>query len=160
MKEIAPKAQVLKAQFLQAVDDDTKAFDAVMDAMKLPKKTEQDQEKRNTAIEQTTKNAVEVPLGVLRSCRDVLPLIEGVAEKGNVNSLSDAGVAAFALRAAAGGALLNVLINLPGLSDRGYIDETTGEGMAILQEVKDRCHAVVTGIIDNLKESINPPDES
>jgi glutamate formiminotransferase/formiminotetrahydrofolate cyclodeaminase len=160
MKDIAPKAQALKAQFLKAVDDDTKAFDAVMEAMKLPRTTEDEQQRRDEAIEETTRGAVEVPMGVLRSCRDVLPLIEGVAEKGNTNSLSDAGVAALALRAAAGGALLNVLINLPGLSDRDYIEEISKEGMAVLEEVKDRCHAVVMRIIADLRESLNPSEGS
>jgi glutamate formiminotransferase/formiminotetrahydrofolate cyclodeaminase len=160
MKDIAPRAQALKEQFTRAIDDDTKAFDAVMDAMKLPKKTEEDQQRRGEAIERATKEAVEVPMNVLRSCRDVLPLVEGVAEKGNVNSLSDAGVAALALRAGAAGALLNVLINLPGLSDRGYIEETSSEGKVILEEVKERCHAVVTKIIANLTESLNPEEGS
>jgi len=155
MKDVAPKAQVLKAAFLKAVDDDTNAFDAVMDAMKLPKTTEEEQRRRTEAIEQATKEAVEVPLGVLLRCREALPLVESVAEKGNVNSLSDAGVAALALRAAAGGALLNVLINLPGLTDREYIDSTRKEGVAALEEVKERCHAVVMKIIATLNDSLN-----
>ncbi len=160
MKDIAPKAQVLKSKFMKAVDDDTKAFDAVMDAMRLPKQTEEEQQLRTEAIENTTREAVEVPMGVLRSCRDVLPLIEGVAEKGNVNSLSDAGVAALALRAAAGGALLNVLINLPGLSDRDYIEKISDEGMEVLEEVKNRCHAVVMKIVADLRESLKPSEGS
>lgn len=157
MKEVAPKAQLLKAAFLKAVDDDTSAFDAVMDAMKLPKKSDEEQKFRDEAMERATEGAVEVPLGVLLRCREALPLIEAVAEKGNVNSLSDAGVAALALRAAAGGAMLNVLINLPGLSDRDYINKTSREGMEALEEVKDRCHAVVMKTIATLKESLNPP---
>jgi len=160
MKEVAPPAQSLKAAFLKAVDDDTSAFDAVLDAMKLPKKSEEEQKRRGEAIENATKGAVEVPLGVLRGCRDALPLVEAVAEKGNVNSLSDAGVAALALRAAAGGALLNVLINLPGLSDREYIDRTSGEGLQILEEVKERCHTVVMKILSQLKDSLNPDEQA
>jgi len=156
MREVAPKAQLLKAAFLKAVDDDTSAFDAVMDAMRLSKKTAEEQKIRDEAIERATKDAVDVPLDVLLRCREALPLIEAVAEKGNVNSLSDAGVAALALRAAAGGAMLNVLINLPGLSDRDYINKTSREGMEALEEVKDRCHAVVMNTIATLKESLNP----
>jgi glutamate formiminotransferase/formiminotetrahydrofolate cyclodeaminase len=156
MKEVAPQAQELKAAFLKAVDDDTFAFDAVMDAMKLPKKTEEDVQKRDAALESATRDAIEVPFGVLSRCRDALPLIEAVAQRGNVNSLSDAGVAALALRAAAGGALLNVLINLPGISDGDYIERTKGEGMKILEEVKERCHAVVMRVIDVLNEPLAP----
>jgi glutamate formiminotransferase/formiminotetrahydrofolate cyclodeaminase len=158
MKEVAPRAQELKAAFVKAVDDDTFAFDAVMDAMKMPKKTEEDQKIRDQAIEDATRDAIEVPLGVLRSCRDAVPLVEAVAERGNVNSLSDAGVAALALRAAAGGALLNVLINLPGISNREYVESTSKEGMEILEEVKDRCHAVVMNVIGRLKADLAPPD--
>ncbi len=160
MKDIAPKGQVLKTQFLNAVDDDTKAFDAVMDAMKLPKKTEEDKQERALTIERATREAVEVPMSVLRNCREVLPLIESVAEKGNVNSLSDAGVAALALSAGAAGALLNVLINLPGLTDRGYIDKTSSEGISILTEVRNRCEDIVTGITDRLQEALKPERES
>lgn len=154
MKAVAPKAQELKALFLRAVDEDTRAFDAVMDAMKMPRGTGEEQRRREAEIERTTKGAVDVPLGVLLHCRDVLPLVEAVAERGNVNSLSDAGVAALALRAAAGGALLNVLINLPGLSDREYIDRTSREGMAVLKEVNERCHAVVTKVTATLEEAL------
>jgi glutamate formiminotransferase/formiminotetrahydrofolate cyclodeaminase len=155
MKTVALPAQELKTAFLKAVDDDTYAFDAVMDAMRLPKKTEDEQRIRNESIERATREAVEVPLGVLRRCRDLLPLIDAVAEKGNVNSLSDAGVAALALRAAAGGALYNVLINLPGLSDTGYIEDTSSEGLAILDEVEAGCRAVSEKVLARLKESLN-----
>jgi glutamate formiminotransferase/formiminotetrahydrofolate cyclodeaminase len=158
MKEVAPKAQLLKAAFLTAVDDDTRAFDAVMDSMRLPKKTEDEQRHRSEAIEQATKDAVDVPLSVLKRCREALPLVEAVAEKGNVNSLSDAGVAALSLRAAAGGALLNVLINLPGLSDRDYIDQTSREGLEVFDEVHERCHAVVTRVLSQLNESLKPAE--
>ena len=156
MRGVAPRAQDLKLAFLRAVDDDTFAFDAVMDAMKMPKKTDEDQRLRDEAMEKATREAIEVPFGVLRSCRDALPLVEAVAEKGNTNSLSDAGVAALALRAAAGGALLNVLINLPGLDDREYIDSKSTEGTEILEEVKERCHAVVMSVIGRLTESLRP----
>jgi glutamate formiminotransferase/formiminotetrahydrofolate cyclodeaminase len=160
MKEVAPRAQELKAAFMRAVDEDTFAFDAVMDAMKLPRKTEEENRKRDAAIERATKDAIEVPFGVLRRCREVLPLVEAVAEKGNVNSLSDAGVAALALRAAAGGALLNVLINLPGISDADYVKRTKDEGAGIFEEVKERCHAVVAKVIGALDESLGPGEQA
>jgi len=160
MKEVAPQAQELKAAFLTAVDEDTFAFDAVMDAMKLPRTTEEENKRRDAAIESATREAIEVPFGVLRRCRDALPLVEAVAERGNVNSLSDVGVAALALRAAAGGALLNVLINLPGISDAAYVDRTSGEGVKILEEVKERCHSVVMSVIGKLQESLNRTQQS
>ncbi|MGD8414916.1 MAG: cyclodeaminase/cyclohydrolase family protein, partial [Candidatus Latescibacterota bacterium] len=126
----------------------------------LPRKTEEENRKRDAAIERATKDAIEVPFGVLRRCREVLPLVEAVAEKGNVNSLSDAGVAALALRAAAGGALLNVLINLPGISDADYVKRTKDEGAGIFEEVKERCHAVVAKVIGALNESLGPGEQA
>jgi glutamate formiminotransferase/formiminotetrahydrofolate cyclodeaminase len=159
MKEVAPQAQDLKAAFLKAVDDDTFAFDAVMNAMKLPRGSEEERRKREVAIEEATRGAVEVPFGVLRASRDALPLVEAVAVRGNTNSLSDAGVAALALRAAAGGALLNVLINLPGISDREYVDRTSAEGMEILSEVRERCQAIVNDVVDKLQESLSSRGE-
>lgn len=156
MKELAPQAQELKAAFLRAMDDDTFAFDAVMDAMKLPKKTDDDIARRDAALENATKEAIEVPFGVLRRCREAIPLVEAVAERGNVNSLSDAGVAALALRAAAGGALLNVLINLPGVADSDYRSKMKSEGEIALAEIEKRCQAVVTGVSSRLKEALEP----
>lgn len=155
MKAVAPRAQTLKDFFLGAVDADSKAFDGVMEAMKLPKNTEEDQRIRNQKIEEATKDAVEVPFSVVTSCCDVIELIETVAEKGNVNSLSDAGVAALALRAAAGGAMLNVLINLPGISDQGYVEEKTGAVKAAVDEVDQRCGQIVSRIIERLEKGTN-----
>jgi glutamate formiminotransferase/formiminotetrahydrofolate cyclodeaminase len=158
MKEVAPRAQEVKAALVKAVDDDTFAFDAVMDAMKLPRATEEDQRLREKAIEEATRDAIEVPLGVLRRCGEAVPLVGAVAEKGNVNSLSDAGVAALALSAAAGGALLNVLINLPGIADRGYVADTSREGFEILDQVKGRCDSIVMNVTGKLKEELAQRD--
>lgn len=155
MLAAAPKAQALKDAFLKAVDDDSRAFDEVMAAMKLPKKSDAEIERRDQTMERATKVAVDVPFGVLENCRKALDHIESVAHKGNVNSLSDAGVAALALRAAAGGALLNVLINLPGISDKTYVEEKARASRDAHDEVKKRCNAVVEGVIKRLEEQLD-----
>ena len=123
--------------------------------------------KRNENVQSTvqvadpaTRGAIDIPMGVLSRVLEALDVAAEVAEKGNVNSLSDAGVAALALRAAAGGALLNVLINLPGISNADYIASTREEGLNILEEVKERCHAVVMRIIGVLNESLTPGEQN
>jgi formiminotetrahydrofolate cyclodeaminase len=155
MKIVAASAQPHKDAFLKAVDDDSAAFDRVMEAMRLPKKTDDEKRHRLEMIELATKNAVEVPLSVLKRCGDAIELIEAVAKKGNKNSISDAGVAALCLRAAASGAELNVLINLPGLDDKEYVEKTRREATSTCERVNGRCMAVIERVFDHLGESFD-----
>jgi len=135
MSALAGEAQSLKDEFLRAVDDDARAFDAVMTANRMPKATHDETKRREEAIQAATRRAIDVPLGVMRLCERALPLVERVAEKGNKNSISDAGVAALVLGAAAAGAHLNVLINLPGLTNREDAARLQKDGAAILARV-------------------------
>jgi len=153
MKAAAVTAQSVQADLLSAVDHDSAAFDGVMAAMRLPKKTDDEKSAREERIEAATKKAIEVPLSALRRCGDLLDTLEFVAEKGNENSLSDAGVAAKALLAAAAGTMLNVLINLPGLSDSSYIDRTRAEAKSTCDEVARRAELVYNSILTRLDAS-------
>ena len=131
MNALASDAQAIKAEFVRAVDDDARAFDAVMAANRLPKSTHDEQSRREHAIQAATKTAIDVPLRVMRLCEQAVPLVERAAEKGNKNSISDAGVAALVLHAAVKGAWLNVLINLPGLpGDQSGPVRTEANGIA------------------------------
>jgi glutamate formiminotransferase/formiminotetrahydrofolate cyclodeaminase len=150
MSTLAGEAQGLKDEFLRAVDDDARAFDAVMTANRLPKNTHDEQARRDEAIQTATKRAIEVPFGVMRLCERALPLVERVAEKGNPNSISDAGVAALLLGTAAGGAWLNVLINLPGLTDRDEADRLLKDGRAISARVGDGAARVAGRVTEGL----------
>ena len=154
MKRVAAEAQPIKDALLGAVDDDSKAFDGVMAAMKLSKKSDEDKQRRQEAVETATKDAIEVPFKVIGNCLRAVELVETVAEKGNVNSLSDAGVAALALKAAARGALFNVLINLPGITDGKYKEETQRQANLAEKEVADRCRKVVKNVNDELERSL------
>ncbi len=120
VKKIAVKAQRLKDEFLKAVDLDTAAFNRVMDAFRLPKKTEEQQAEREKAVEEASKEATLVPFSVLEKSLEALNLAQEVALKGNKNSLSDAGVAGLAARAAAEGAYYNIRINLPNIQDSRF----------------------------------------
>ncbi len=101
---------------LAAIDDDTDAFNRVMDAMRLPKASAEQQRARDLAVAAATRDATRVPLAVLERTPDLLARVAEIAAIGNANSLSDAGVAALTALAAAEGAWYNVLINLGALA--------------------------------------------
>jgi glutamate formiminotransferase/formiminotetrahydrofolate cyclodeaminase len=155
MKTVAAKAQDLKDALLRAVDDDSNAFDEVMAAMKLPKKTEDEIRRREEALETATKKAVEVPLSVVEWCAEAVDLVDAAAKKGNRNSISDAGVAALALRAAAAGAALNVLINLPGLADRNYVGKTRRKTADLSARVGTRCTEIYEHVLGRLEKGFD-----
>ena len=115
LDRLAVRAQQLKDQFLAAADADTAAFDRLLDAMRLPKSTPDEETLRNAAMEDATVAATEVPLGVLDACPEVIELCREVGRIGLQASLSDAGVGVQVGRAAAAGAYQNVCINLAGL---------------------------------------------
>jgi glutamate formiminotransferase/formiminotetrahydrofolate cyclodeaminase len=117
MKGIGERGQTLKDFFLGAVDRDTEAFNGILAAMRLPKKTPEDQEIRNRAIQQANETATRVPLEVLEKTVEALGAALDVAGQGNPNSVSDAGVAGSCALAAAEGASLNVRINIGSIAD-------------------------------------------
>ena len=135
MENVGVDAQKLKDDFLTDVDRDTAAFNRVMDAMRLPKKTDEDKAARDQAVEDATKEATQVPLDVLRRTKEVAHLARRVVEKGNKNSISDGGVAALAARTAAEGAYLNVRINLPGIQDEKFRKEASKQAQALRKEI-------------------------
>ncbi|OGD26971.1 MAG: glutamate formimidoyltransferase [Candidatus Aminicenantes bacterium RBG_19FT_COMBO_59_29] len=135
MKDTASKAQKLKEDLLTAVDEDTRAFNKVMEAFGLPKGSEEQTKEKEAAIESATKQATLVPLGVLERCVPLLELAMLAAQKGNRNSLSDAGVAGLIGEAAAIGAFYNVKINLPGIRDDIFRDEALKKGGELMSQV-------------------------
>ncbi len=116
----AVKAQQLKDELLALVDEDTAAFNKVMDAFALPKESAEDKAARTAAIEQATKYATEVPLKVMETASKSYVLLAEMAERGNPASVSDVGVGALATRACIEGAELNVRINLAQLKDEKF----------------------------------------
>ena len=106
---------------------------------------------RDKMIEEATKGAVAVPMSVVRHCQELLDPLQAVAERGNTNSASDAGVAAHALRAAASGALLNVLINLGGLSDKSFVTRVGDETSSIRRNIDERCDRVAALVEEKIQ---------
>ncbi len=150
MLKVGLKAQELKYEFLKLIDEDTEAFDKFMAAFKLPKKTEEERRLRELEIERATKSAIEVPLSTLRLTPEIVNLVEILAEKGNKNAISDAGVAALSAYTAAYGAYLNVLINLSGLSDEDYTKKTMEEAEALLKQVKEGHEKILEKVVSSL----------
>jgi glutamate formiminotransferase/formiminotetrahydrofolate cyclodeaminase len=116
----AIKAQQLKDELLSLVDEDTAAFNKVMEAFALPRESAEEKAARSAAIEQATKHAAEVPLKVMETAAKSYELLSQMAEKGNPASISDVGVGALATRACIEGAAMNVQINLGQLKDEKF----------------------------------------
>lgn len=119
------------------VDEDTTSFNKVMEAMKLPKETEEEKSKRRKAIEDATKLALEVPLNCAKECLAVLKLQKPFALYGNQNAITDVGVGALLAYSGLEGALFNVKINLLGIKDEQYVDKIQNEIDSILKEGKE-----------------------
>lgn len=141
MNETAAEAQALKDLYLRLVDDDTAAFNALLDAFKLPKGSPEDSAAREAAIAAATREAVEVPLTVLRHAPRVMELCAICAGQGNQNALSDALTGAALAYACAQGAHANVLINLKGLqasadAPQAYVEESTAFASTSLRQAE------------------------
>ncbi len=127
----AVKGQAIKDDLLALVDEDTAAFNGVMAAFGLPKNSDEEKAARTDAIQAATKYATEVPFRTMERSMDAFEIIRAMAEHGNPNSVSDAGVGALCARSAVMGAFLNVKINAAGLKDRDYADNIVARGAEI-----------------------------
>lgn len=152
MKELKPKLEQCQKNFFELAQKDNEAFNKVMDAFKLPKETDADKEFRTQKIEEATIEAAEVPSDVMKNCYDILPLLKIVAEKGNKNSLSDAGVAIALTRTAVQGAYLNVLINCSSLNNQTIADEIRKRAEITFDEVEN----LATVLLDSITKSMQP----
>ena len=127
----AEEAQQLMKELLALVDEDTAAFNSLMGAMRMPKSSPEQIEERDAAIEAATLYAGEVPLRTMKTAVKAFPLLRRMAEEGNPNSVSDAGVGALAVRSAVLGAQLNVKINASGLKNRDDAARLLAEAEAV-----------------------------
>jgi len=149
----AEKGQQLKDQLLCLVDEDTRAFNMIMEALDLPKKTEEEKAIRAQAIEHASLYAIEVPFKVMQTSLATMEVIQAMAETGNPNSVSDAGVGALCARLAVMGAYLNVKINAAGIADKEKVATYLTLGNEIEQksiEKETEILAKVNDIISSL----------
>jgi glutamate formiminotransferase/formiminotetrahydrofolate cyclodeaminase len=129
--DYAEKGMAIQRDLLALVDEDTLAFKKVMDALALPKSNETEKAARHNALQDAGKIALEVPLRVMKKTFESFEIIKAMAETGNPNSVSDAGVGALCARSAIMGAFLNVRINASGIEDKEYVSKKLKEGSAI-----------------------------
>ena len=132
--DYAETGQKIKDELLKLVDEDTHAFNKIMDAFGLPKSSDTEKAVRKEAIQSATKNAIEVPLKVMQLSLQSFEVIKAMAEIGNPNSVSDAGVGALCARSAVYGAWLNVKINASGYEDKAYVQQVLAQGETMLNE--------------------------
>lgn len=144
--EWAEKGKACQDELVALIDRDTEAFNAIMDAFGLPKGTEAEKAARDAAIQDATRNAIEVPLRVMEVARDSMDVIRAMAETGNPNSVSDAGVGALCARSAVLGAYLNVRINTADLADKAAVEEYVTRG-ARVQESAEELEREILAIV-------------
>ena len=130
----AQKGQTIKDELLKLVDEDTNAFNKIMDAFCLPKNSDEEKLARTQAIQDATLYATQVPLKTMQVCFSGYEIAQAMVEKGNPNSVTDAGVGALCIRAAIYGAYLNVKINASGLKDKIVAEKLVADANAILQQ--------------------------
>ena len=135
--EWADKGQAIMDELLHLVDEDTDAFNRIMSAFGLPKTTDEEKVVRSKAIQDATLYAAQVPLRTMKASYKAFELCKAMAEFGNPNSVSDAGVGALAIRAAVLGAGLNVKINAGSLKDRVVADELIDEANQLIGKAKE-----------------------
>lgn len=140
----AEAGQKYKDILLHLVDEDTNAFNKIMDAFKLPKGNDEEKAVRKQAIEDASKYAIEVPYQVMETSLKAMEIIKAMAEIGNPNSVSDAGVGALCARTAVMGAYLNVKINASGLSDKAYVENILLKGKELEEKAQKLENDILT----------------
>ena len=148
MKDILAKSEDLRVRLTGMIQDDVRAFDAVMGAYGMAKETDADKATRDGAIQAALKEATDVPLRCCRLAREVIDLALAASEKGNLNVISDAGVGVLAAYAALRSAALNVFINVKMIADKGFVDAKLNELDGLLagaEEATEKAYGIVKG---------------
>jgi glutamate formiminotransferase/formiminotetrahydrofolate cyclodeaminase len=127
IKDALKKCESLRKKLTDLIDEDTQAFSDVIKAFKMPKEKEKQKEARSKAIQEGYKTAAKVPLETAKTCEKILDVAKVVAEKGNVNSITDAAVSALMAKSGVEGAILNVKINLGSIKDESFVKKMSSE---------------------------------
>lgn len=147
----AEKGQKLKDELLFLVDEDTRAFNRIMDALSLPKGSDQEKRARKEALDNATRYAIEVPLTVMKKCFAAFEIIKAMAETGNPNSVSDAGVGALCARSGVIGAWLNVKINAEGFEDKQFLEQVLSQGQKLVEDAIASEKEILTIVEQKIK---------
>lgn len=146
----AEKGESYKARLVSLVDADTRAFNQIMQAFGLPKSTDAEKAARHAAIQEATRYAIEVPFQVMQAAYDSMEVIKAMAETGNPNSVSDAGVGALCARSSVMGAFMNVRINAAGYDDKNFVADIIDRG----RKIENNAIALENDILKIVNEKI------
>jgi len=146
----AEKGEQYKAKLVGLVDADTRAFNRIMQAFGLPKSTDAEKAARHAAIQEATRYAIEIPFQVMQTAYESMEVIKAMAETGNPNSVSDAGVGALCARASVMGAFMNVRINAAGYDDKGFVADIIDRG----RKIENNTIALENDILKVVNEKI------
>lgn len=149
-RDILDKAEKLRANLTEAINDDVRVFDRVMASYGMPKETDEEKTARSAEIQAALKEATDVPLECARLCREVVNLSQPIADKGNNNVISDAGVAVLAGYAGLRSAALNVYINIGGIKDEEFVADRRKK----LDSLLDDMDALKEEIYDIVKSKL------
>jgi len=150
LESVLIKFERLRAKFTALIDEDTNAFKKVIAAYRLPKETIEQDAQRVAAIQSAYKEATVVPLQLLELCGEAVALLKIVGEKGNKNSLTDAGVAILMLGAACEGAAMNVRINLVSITDLSFVEANRILTNSLQVSVSNSAHHTLFRINERL----------
>ena len=150
IKATLQHCEKIRKTLTQLIDKDTKAFNDVIKAFKMPKETNTQKEKRTQAIQKGYKKAAEIPLETAETCEQILNLAKTVAEKGNQNSITDAAVSALMAHAAVIGAALNVKINLSSIKDETFVKNISEKLVKLEQQSKQKTDQILKIVETNL----------
>ena len=150
--EVAARGQKFKDELLRLVDEDTNAFNKIMDAFGLPKKSDEEKAARTQAIEDASKYAMEVPFKVMQTSYESINVMRAMAENGNPNSVSDAGVGALCALTAVEGAFLNVKINAAGIKDEAFTSSLLKKAEQVMNQTRECRNAIMEVVEQKISE--------
>ena len=147
---LTAKGNELKAQFVDVIDRDTEAFNAVSAVFAMPKDTDEEKAARKAATQEALKGCTKTPFEMMELAYQALELTRSVVGKLNASAASDLGCAALSLKAAIQGAWLNVLINIGGIQDQAFADEYRQKGQALLDKALPLADAIYQEVLESL----------
>ena len=142
LKKTLARAEALRAELTKGIDEDVVAFNTLMGAYGLPRATDEEKAARSAAIQEALKVATLAPLHTCNTCYEVIALSKEAADKGNLNVISDAGVAVLAANAGLRSCALNVFINAKSIKDRDFAEKRLAEVNALLAKAAAETEAV------------------
>jgi len=148
--EVGEKAQILKAQYVDVIDRDTEAFNAVSAVFAMPKDTDEEKAARSAAMQEALKGCTKTPFEMMELAVKALELTDSIVGRSNASAASDLGCAALSLKAAIQGAWLNVLINIGGLKDQAFAEQYRSEGETLLKKALPLADSIYAKVLNSL----------